>query len=393
MIHLPLSWRHGASTLLVAWLLSTPAVLAEADSGDTESKLDTLKTSIGKLQSWLTSAKDTRTGILGDLRKSELEIARIAKNISGVTRDIERARARMVTLQRQRGELLAAKQRQAGYLAQQIRAAYSIGRQEYIKVLLNQEHPDQVARAMKYYDYFNRARTEQIEAYTTTISELQQTEQAIGDERAALQQARGKLEDKRAALSNSKQRRRQVLLKLERNISSKDKELGKLLADREHLEELLRAVEQSLADIELPDAAIPIQQLRGRLPWPAAGKLTRRFGSRDTQTGNRWNGVLISATEGQDVLAIHHGRVIFADWLRGFGLLIILDHGNGYMSLYGHNQVLFKDVGEWVGPAEVIAGIGNSGGQAQTGLYFEIRHNGKPQDPQKWVAAGKPRKG
>ena len=379
--------------LLITWLAITPLALADTEAEKTASKLDTLKTSISKLQSWLTNAKDTRTGMLGELRKSELEIARIAKNIGGVTRDIERARARMVTLQRQRGELLDAKKRQAGYLAQQIRAAHSIGRQEYIKVLLNQEHPDQVARAMKYYDYFNRARTEQIEAYTTTIIELQQTEQAIGDERAALQQARGKLVDKRAALSNSKQQRRQVLLKLERNISSKDKELGKLLADREHLEELLKAVEQSLADIELPDAAIPIQQLQGRLQWPAAGNLARRFGSRDTQTGNRWNGVLISAMEGQDVLAIHHGRVIFADWLRGFGLLIILDHGNGYMSLYGHNQVLFKNVGDWVGPAEVIAGIGNSGGQAQTGLYFEIRHNGKPLDPQKWVAAGKPRKG
>jgi len=162
-----------------------------------------------------------------------------------------------------------------------------------------------------------------------------------------------------------------------------------MLSDRQQLEDLLSSVEEAIADLDLPEATTPIKQLKGKLPWPTQGEIVRNFGSRDTSSGSRWKGVLIRAKEGNEVHAIHYGHVVFADWLRGFGLLLIIDHGNGYMSLYGHNQSIYKQTGDWVASNEVVSSVGNSGGRDNTGLYFEIRRNGKPQNPKSWILARK----
>ena len=147
----------------------------------------------------------------------------------------------------------------------------------------------------------------------------------------------------------------------------------------------MEAVEETIADLALPDNAKPIAEFKGRLPWPIKGKVLRRFGSVDKASKVRWNGLLIQAPEGRDIKAVHYGRVVFADWLRGFGLLVILDHGDDYMSLYGHNQTLYVEKGDWVASGDVVASAGNSGGLEQTGLYFEIRKNGQPQNPRRWI--------
>lgn len=381
----PLPKRHLLiGILLCAFALHNPAA---DERKATEQQLNTLKKSIGELRGWLQGAAGKRSELQQQLRESELEIGRIAGKIKTVSREIQSAQNKLKGLQKKHQQLLNAQQQQERLLSRQIRAAYSIGRQEYLKVLLNQEQPDRVTRALTYYDYFNRARTKQIESYRQTMTELEQNELAMQQQTQKLEQSKAQLEQRRTALNAGKQKRSKLLLRLEGNIASRDEELKKLLADRKRLEQLLEAVEQTLAELQLPDAATPINQLKGRLPWPAQGKVARRFGSTDPLAKTRWNGILIAASEGEEVTAVHHGRVVFADWLRGFGLLIIVDHGKGYMSLYGHNQTLYKETGDWVSANQVIASVGSSGGRKNSGLYFEIRRNGQPQNPQQWIVA------
>ena len=383
--------RYLKFLLLAGFLIWLPAAGFADSAGDnkqvTEQQLNRLKKNISELQAWLQGAKGKRNALQQQLRTTEVEIGRVSAGIRTVSQNIQNSRRKLQELQQRQQQLQAEQQRQQQLLARQIRAAYGIGRQEYIKVLLNQEQPEMLARALTYYDYFNRARTRQIDAFRDTLMQLQQTELAIAEETNRLQENKAQLEERSAELTRNKQSRHQVLLRLEANIENKDEELKKLLADRNRLEQLLEAVEQTLAELQLPQHASPIQQLKGALPWPANGRITRRFGSTDPVSNTTWNGILISASEGNEVKAVHHGRVVFADWLRGFGLLIIIDHGKGYMSLYGHNQTLYKETGDWVNANQVIASVGNSGGRQNAGLYFEIRHNGKPQNPQQWILA------
>ncbi len=379
---------------IMAWLFSgllLAAPLCTAPFADdaqaTEQQLKQLKNSIQKLEHWLKDAKGQRTRLSEELKQSELEIGRISKKIFSVTREIKKTQSKLHELSVEHKQLNQARAQQEQQLANQIRAAYRIGRQEYVKVLLNQEQPEQLARALRYYDYFNRARTEQINNYNQLIDRIQQNETATHEQKLALDRSKEQLELKNKTLTNSKTRRQQVLLKLESSIKNNDQQLQTMVADRKNLERLLNEVEKTIAELELPDNAAPIKQLKGKLPWPTSGRIVRRFGRIDPISHTRWNGIIIDAVEGDEVKAIHRGRVVFADWLRGFGLLVILDHGNGYMSLYGHNQTLYKDLGDWVDPNEVIARVGSSGGRSNSGLYFEIRHQGRPQNPQRWMLA------
>lgn len=366
--------------------LKTPlAFSAEAS----EKQLSTLKQRIGKLETWLRSAQGEQTSLQKELRDSERKIGRIAGRLKTLTQELKSTQTRIKKLRRQHNQLLAESDKQAAQIAEQIRAAYGIGHSEYLKVLLNLEQPAELARTLRYYDYFNRARAEQIEQYAKTARKIEENERQINEQLLSLQRSRQTLEQQHQSLKHNKQQRHTVLLRLQSDISKKDHQLDKMLVDRQRLEELLSSVEEAIADLDLPGATTPIKQLKGQLPWPTQGKIVRNFGSRDATSGTRWHGVLIRAKEGSEVHAIHYGRVVFADWLRGFGLLLILDHGNGYMSLYGHNQSLYKQTGDWVSTSEVISGVGNSGGRDNSGLYFEIRRNGKPQNPKNWILARK----
>lgn len=366
--------------------LQTPLALSDDAS---EAQLNTLKQRIGKLEKWLNSAKGEKASLQKELRNSERKIGHIASQLKTLTQELKNTQSRIDKLRQQRNQLLAESDKQSAQIAEQVRAAYGIGRREYLKVLLNLEQPAELARTLRYYDYFNRARAEQIEQYTETVRQIEHNETQINQQQLSLQRSRQALEKQHQALKSNKQQRHKVLLGLQGDISKKGQQLNKMQGDRQRLEELLSSVEQAIADLDLPDATTPIKTLKGKLPWPTEGKIVRSFGSRDSSSGSRWNGVLIRAKEGKEVHAIHYGRVVFADWLRGFGLLLIIDHGNGYMSLYGHNQSLYKQTGDWVSSQDVISSVGNSGGQNSAGLYFEIRRNGKPQNPKGWILARK----
>lgn len=372
-----------AFSVLLSLLLGSTLAIANNDS-EKQRQLEQLEKEMQELKGLLSNFKSQRSKLQSSLQKSEVNIGQLQKKIRSIKQQLLTEQRELRALQQQRGELESAKKSQTKYIEQQILAAYQVGQQKKLKILLNQEQPEKLSRALTYYDYFNQARSEQIESYVDIISELDQLEPKIFRKTHSLTEAKNSLSMEHRNLLRRKEEREKNLLTINSEIKNKDQRLRKIAKDRSELERLVEAVEQTLANISIPKDYRAFTSLKGKLPWPVAGKPSNRFGSRRSDSSLRWQGLNIPANEGKQVNAIHHGRVVFADWLRGSGLLIIIDHGNGYMSLYGHNQSLLKEPGEWVAGGETIATIGNSGGQSRAGLYFEIRHNGKPTDPGKW---------
>lgn len=371
-----------SACLIILPLLVTPA---HADSEQKKrEQLQQLQKEMAELRKLLDEFRSQRSDLQNALQKSEVDIGQIQNQIRKIQQQLDTEQTELKSLQQERKQLQGAKRGQQKLIEQQILAAYQIGQQKKLKVLLNQESPDKVTRALTYYDYFNQARSEQIEAYTNIISELNTIEPRIAEKAINLANAKRDLDQQFNQLLSTKKTREQNLAKINSAIANKDQRLKQIAKDRSELERLLQAVEQTLANIKIPSDFSPFARHKGDLNWPVNGKPGNSFGSRRSGTSMRWQGIQIPAAEGSAVKAIHHGRVVFSDWLRGSGLLLIVDHGDGYMSLYAHNQSLLKDTGDWVTAGETIATVGNSGGQASAGLYFEIRHNGKPTDPRRW---------
>lgn len=373
------------TALLLTLLLSSGAVQANREEVS-EQQLQQLRKDINSLQSWLTKARGEQSQLQDRLRSTETQISQLVARIEANTREAAELEQRLTRLRVEQRELQAQLDQQAGYLRQQIRSAYSMGRQEYLKVLLNQQEPDRVARLLRYYDYINKQRTKQIEVYLGIARQLDGVQSEIITRGQALDQVRRAMNERRNELLAEQRQRQQLIQQLSKEITGRDGELQKLQADQKRLEQLLAAVTEAIVRLPPPRDARPFQQMRGNLPWPVQGRILSAFGS--SQHNNRLinRGMVIQATEGAQIRAIHGGRVVFADWLRGFGFMIIIDHGDGFMSLYGHNQTLLKQTGDWVNGAEVIATAGSTGGQQQNGLYFEIRKAGRPLDPISWIA-------
>jgi septal ring factor EnvC (AmiA/AmiB activator) len=374
--------KSGAITLFclfLMWLVSLPSFAAQASQKD----LDTLNRNINELQQQLSSIKGKRSELRKTLRNSEVSIGSLQSSIRDLQGQLNSHKNELKTLQARRGKLLQAKQDQQQLISRQVLAAYQMGRQKKLKVLLNQQEPEKLSRALTYYDYFNRMRNEQIESYIATLEELDEIEPAIAAKTIALQETHDGFVAQRQQLTIQQSQREKTLLRLEATIRDKDQELKRKQKDSKKLQALMEAVEETIAILDIPSDYRPFKALKGKMSWPIKGKLLNRFGS-SRGADLRWQGVMISAKEGTAIKAIHHGRVVFSDWFRGKGLLMIIDHGDGFMSLYAHNQSLLRETGDWVHAGETIATLGNSGGLQQAALYFEIRHQGNPTDPRQW---------
>ena len=372
------------SVLCLCVLLCLPALANEEEVS--ERQLQQLRQDIAQLQSWLTEARDEQSSLQNQLRRTETQIGQLVSQIEANTREAQQLEARMRRLREEQRDLQSQLDQQAGFLRQQIRAAYSMGRQEYLKVLLNQQEPDRVARLLRYYDYINRERTRRIEDYLAIARQLEQVQAEIITRGQALEQVRLALQDRRRELLAEQRQRERVIAELSSRISGRDDELQGLLADQKRLEQLLEAVTEAIVRLPAPRDARPFQDMRGSLPWPLQGRVLSAFGSRQHNNRLVSRGLMIQANTGDEIQAIHGGRIVFADWMRGFGFLVIIDHGDSYMSLYGHNQNLHRQTGDWVNAGDVIATAGSTGGQQRTALYFEIRHRGQPIDPISWIA-------
>lgn len=360
---------------------------AAADPEEIEARLKALEDEISRYKEMLENTQGQKSEVEDTLKRNEKGISDLIKSIDEIEQELKGNEDKVSELIGKQKELLVAKSEQQYYIERQIRSAYEIGHQEYLKVLLNQEDPDEISRMLTYYDYFNRARAGQIEHYNETINELDRITLALGVEMQRLEENKSSLKARQLNLAIAQREKQAALKALVAQIRSTGGELNKLEQDRGQLEQLLAKLQASLANLPTPGSAQPFAGMRGKMILPVGGKIIRSFGNTRNQGKLRWQGVFIDADEGDAVHAVHYGRVVFSDWLRGFGLLMIISHGEGYMSLYGHNQVLYRETGDWVTAGDVVAAVGDSGGQNRTGLYFEIRIGGKPSDPQKWCVA------
>ncbi len=385
-------WRCLAALLLTACLLS-PGLAADDEELEAKTRqLEQVKSRIESLNQALRSTESQRDEQNRALQETEQKVGLIARRIRVTDLSLQRQQRQLAELEADRADARLKLDSHRSSLEQQIRAAYAMGRQEKVKILLNQEDPAVVSRVMVYYDYFNAARLSQMERIEESLHELNRIEHEIAREEQRLQQLQEKNNNERLQLETAKRGRMEIVAKLNLRLKDQGQELSELKDDENQLSSLISNIQQALSDLPLdPAAHDPFRSRKGKLPWPANGSLAASFGSRREVGKLTWDGVMIAAPEGREVHAIHHGRVAFADWLRGFGLLLIIDHGDGYMSLYGHNQSLFKETGEWVEPGEVVAQVGSSGGRTQSGIYFGIRHNGEPQNPMLWCKRTKGR--
>ncbi len=384
---------HHAVPLPLLFLFSLFFAALPADGlADNADRLQQLRQQIHDLRSELDSDRQRRQSLQSRLRNMEKRIGKTAALLRELDQQIQRQKRELKTLQKKQQGLHNDLRQHRLALARQLRAAYANGQQEYLKILLSQQDPAAVARTLTYYDYYNRARLKEMHAINSRLTELTTLEKKIHQQTRQLEQNRTERTHEGQQLEHSRSERSQLLSKLKKDIRGKDQRLSQLLEDEKSLQRLLKRIaERPLkAPMELGEGK-PFAQLRGKLIWPTAGRITANFGSRRKVGKLRWQGVRISTREGTEVRAISHGQVAFSDWLRGFGLLTIIDHGDGYMSLYGGNQSLYKEVGDWVEVGEAIAAVGNSGGNEKHALYFEIRHQGKPINPLKWCR-GKPKK-
>jgi septal ring factor EnvC (AmiA/AmiB activator) len=281
-------------------------------------------------------------------------------------------------------KLTTSKKQEEKIVAQHIQAAHRIGQDGPIKLMLNQEDPSALSRMSQYYKFMSEARIKQIKKYQQTLMLLQQTEQQLEEKTVAHEISRAHLEKQSDQLKQARQERQHILDGVLHMLQTTETSRKKLALDRDNLEFVLRRLETSLLALPAPDQLQSLAERKGQLAMPAQGTISQHFGQARIQDKVYWKGLLIDAPEGTPVRSIHYGRVVFADWLRGFGLLIIINHGDGFMSLYGHNQVIYPQLGDWILTGESIAEIGSSGGLRRSGLYFEIRQAGLPVDPLLW---------
>lgn len=376
------AWHHPLLALLLAGL----SFFAQAQSDEERAReaLKALQADIEQVTREINSARKRQNSLQRQLRETEVELGKLQKQSRENRTEIENGRQDLAALKVRKSDLEGARNSQQARIASELQTAWKMGQQGQLKVLLNQEDPHTVARAMAYYRYFFEARNELVSQYRETLAELADVENTILTTTATLQEKQQELQKQQQSLAKLQKNRELAVASLTASITSKDNALKEKETERKELEQLLNTIEEAVVNLQAPSNYQAFSAARGEMPWPVEGQPSNRFGRPRNEGKMRWQGLNIAAAEGDTVRAIHHGRVVYADWFRGSGLLLIVDHGDGYMSLYAHNQALLREVGEWVTAGSPISTVGNTGGLARAALYFEIRHNGKPTNPAKW---------
>ncbi len=350
-----------------------------------EAQLQSLEKEIGRLVEQLAGARDNYRKEQQAVRRIDLAVQEISLRLRELARQLDGHNQTLGELEAEQARLLAAMGRRKDQLAEQIRAAHRLGSASQLKMLLNQDNMSGMSRMLAYYQYFNQARVQQINRIRGQMDELEANQQAILIERSRLRQTQSQQQRELQALDDRRGRQRELVTELNRRIGAGEDRLAELRRNQADLEQLLQRLSRALADI--PDALgtdIAISEQKGHLPAPVNGR--RQFGFGDIRGGGlRWQGWQFAVAAGTEVRSIAYGRVAFADWLRGYGLLMIIDHGDGFMSLYGHNDSLLKAVGDWVQPGETISLSGINSTLGSAGLYFELRKDGKAINPGGWI--------
>lgn len=369
---------------LLLWGLGVHAQDEQQISLDKTQELESVRSRIRDLQSGIQAAQGESDRLLKDIQTNERDAVSVRHRLNEIEYEINDRVARLAGLNVDKAghEKSLAGERQL--MAQQIRAAYKIGRNDYLKLLLNQEDPDLVGRILVYYDYYNRARSKRIGKISKSLHQINLIKEKIQTEKEKLDGLRDEQLKKLEEFTQFRASRKDNIARLQIYISDQGKQLQVLKKNEQELAALVDQLRLQENVVRKFEEIPPFTDLQGKLKWPVTGKIGARYGSSRKGGKLKWQGVLINANNGADVHAISAGRVIFADWFRNLGLLIIIDHGNGFMSLYGHNERLLKKVGDRVFADESIAKVGDTGGQVRPNLYFEIRSGGTPVNPALW---------
>ncbi|TPH17762.1 peptidase M23 [Litorilituus lipolyticus] len=347
---------------------------------ENKAKLENVQKAIAKQESNIFDTNKKRSTLEKELKRDDMAIAKVARAINNIEKQLSERQQQINVLAKQKQQLEQEKLKQETLLAKQLRSAYTTGQHDYLKLLLNQEQSEKIQRTVSYYHYLNKARIEEIENYQATIAQLLQVSTEHQEQIDQLEQLKIHQNQQAQLLKSTKAKRSKTLANLSKQLLSSQQQLAKLKSEENNLNAALQKLSELIqAEINLTG----LSKLKRKLSWPVKGRMLHRFGSRK-QGYLTWKGMLISAPIGRQVHSIHNGTILFSDWLKGYGLLTVIDHGNGYMSLYAHNQTLLKSVGDRVETGEPIALVGQSGGQEQSGLYFEIRHRGKAVNPKLW---------
>ncbi|SET86251.1 murein hydrolase activator EnvC family protein [Thalassotalea agarivorans] len=358
-------------------LIAQPLQAQQANRAETTKKLTEVQKQIAQQKVVISDVSKQRLALEETLKADDIAIAKSARAINETAKELTKVQSKLTELNSEKRELNEQKSAQESLLASQLRSAYSNGDHDYLKLLFNQEKPSEIARTMSYYQYLNEARVNEITAFQQTIADLLKVTTEVIEQESELVALKKSQGQQRIKLQDAKISRQKTYRSLEQELQSNQQRLAQLEAEETNLVAALR----KLAEIARNAVqASGLSKLKRQLYWPVKGRISRTFGSKK-QGYLKWKGVIINARQGQEVRTIHAGTVLFADWLKGYGFVTVVDHGKGYMSLYGHNQTLLKNVGDRVETGEPIALVGQSGGQQQSGVYFEIRHNGKAVNP------------
>lgn len=380
--------REKKRAILLLLALCAAPVAAQIDDENPEvleARLEALRGEIATIQQRIEDDRAQHDEITGALADAEREIGRLGRALRETESLIEDTNTGLDALRSEEKALEQSLDAEEDELGEQLRAAYRAGNQSRLRVILNQDEPERITRALAYHSYLTRARVEIMERVYSQLEDLLDVRMLIESRLEELDHLRSEQTETLAMQQQARTQRAQAMESIEARIIDSQARLEELERNAEELERLIEQLTDALADIP-PEVEIrPFAELRGHLPVPVDGRVRAHFGQRRSEQFE-WKGWLIAGDAGSEVRAVAHGRVAFSDWLRGYGMVLILDHGDGYMTLYAHNESLLSDVGDWVRPSQIIATMGDSGGEREPGLYFELRSQGRAVDPAPWMA-------
>jgi len=388
-------YRSLVLSLLLILVVVVPgtAVSAAQSVAGKKAEVKQLQAVLKKLQSDLKKERAKRSKEERALQLSEQNIATTAAQILTLNKKLASNNSNLQGFLSRQTQLQQQLDLQQNNLVSIIKQRYQMGEETPLKLLLRQQNPEYVSRMLIYFEKIREQQNTEILAFRQLLAKHDSNNSKIDQTQSQLLTQRKKLLQQQQQLQSSRTKRRQVLAKIDLQISKNRTKIKKLAADKKRLEKVISRIQKVLPKTVVKVKATvkakvkdnrPFKVLKGKLPWPVKGRVIRNFAS--VENNLAYDGVLISAVQGRSVQAVHGGMVVFADWLRSYGMLMIIDHGDGYLTLYGHNQQLLKKVGDSVSTLEPIAMTGNSGGNQHAALYFAIRHRGQTTNPRAWFA-------
>lgn len=398
--------KHLLCLLMMCFAFSVSHSLAENKTSAAKKDISGIQKKIKSIKQKLNKTKAEKNDVADALKKSETAISIANKKLYKIKGDQAKIQTRLKQLKKQSlsvNDKLGLQQKQLGKL---LYRQYAQGDQSYAKLILQSQNPSQISRDLKYQSYIAKAHTKLIDDMQSNLNEIKQLDVRTANHLGKVAQLKAQQEVERQTLEKQKNEKSLVLKKLSKEITAQRGQIKKLKRDEKRLSQLVaklakiakqkkkkKTVKKKKGDKavannkQTPDnryAGKKFSSLKGKLKLPVKGQVTNRFGRKRKDSGVTWKGLFIRAKEGARVKSVATGRVVFAEWMRGFGNLVIVDHGSGYMSLYGNNQAILKNVGEDVKGGDTIAAVGNTGGNQSNGLYYELRKKSIPFDPLKW---------